>query len=43
MLRNIFMTDNFKELQPMLENLKQKCQELGTSPANALNNYIKKN
>jgi len=43
MLRNIFMTDNFKELQPMLENLKQKCQELGTSPSNALSNYIKKN
>ena len=43
LLRNIFMTDNFKELQPMLEDLKQKCQELGTSPANALNNYIKKN
>jgi hypothetical protein len=43
MLRNIFMTDNFKELQPMLEDLKQKCKELGTSPATAMNNYIKKN
>ena len=43
MLRNIFMSDNFKELQPMLEDLKQKCKELGTSPSTAINNYIKKN
>jgi len=43
LLRNIFMTNNFKELQPMLEDLKQKCKELGTSPATAMNNYIKKN
>jgi len=42
LLRNIFMTDNFKELQPMLEDLKQKCRELGTSPATAMNNYIKR-
>lgn len=42
MLRNIFMSDSFKELQPMLEDLKQKCRELGTSPATAMNNYIKK-
>lgn len=43
MLRNIYMSDNFKELQPMLEDLKQKCKELGTSPSTAINNYIKKN
>lgn len=42
MLRNIFMSDSFKELQPMLEDLKQKCKELGTSPSTAINNYIKK-
>jgi hypothetical protein len=43
MLRNIYMSDNFKELQPMLEDLKQKCKELGTSPNTAIHNYIKKN
>lgn len=42
MLRNIFLSDKFQKLQPMLDELKETANSMGTSVNNSLNTYIKK-
>lgn len=42
LLRNIFLSDKFEKLQPMLDELKEVTNSMGTSSGNAINNYIKK-
>jgi len=42
MLRNIFLSEKFETLQPMLDELKQTADSMGTSVSNSLNTYIKK-
>jgi hypothetical protein len=42
MLRNIFLSDKYKQLQPILDQLKDDTDAMGTSVKTSLNNYIKK-
>lgn len=42
MIRNIFLSDKFEKLQPILDELKEVTNSMGTSSGNAINNYIKK-
>jgi hypothetical protein len=43
MLRNIMATDALHEIQPLLDEVKKKAKEMGSSASTLLNNYIKKN
>jgi hypothetical protein len=42
LLRNIFLSDKFDKLQPMLDELKETSNSMGTSASNSLQTYIKK-
>ena len=42
LLRNIFLSEKFEKLQPMLDELKETSSSMGTSTASALGVYIKK-
>lgn len=42
LLRNIFLSDKFEKLQPMLDELKETSSSMGTSASNSLQTYIKK-
>lgn len=42
LLRNIFLSDKFDKLQPMLDELKETSNSMGTSVNNSLSTYIKK-
>jgi len=42
MLRNIFLSNKYKHLQPILDELKDDTNAMGTSIKTSLNNYIKK-
>ena len=42
LLRNIFLSDKFDKLQPMLDELKETSASMGTSASNSLQTYIKK-
>ena len=42
MLRNIFLSEKFETLQPMLDELKDTANSMGTSVNNSLSTYIKK-
>jgi len=43
LLRSIFATDSLKEIQPLLDKVKQKAKEMGNSSTALINNYIKRN
>jgi hypothetical protein len=43
MLRNIMATNDLQDVQPLLDQVKQKAEEMGTSVGALLNNYIKRN
>jgi hypothetical protein len=43
MLRNIMATNDLQAVQPLLDQVKQKADEMGTSVGALLNNYIKRN
>jgi hypothetical protein len=42
MLRNIMATDQLQEIQPLLDEVKRKAKEMGSSATTLLNNYIKR-
>jgi hypothetical protein len=42
MLRNIFLSDKYKQLQPIIDELSKDTDAMGTSVKTSLNNYIKK-
>jgi hypothetical protein len=42
MLRNIFATDQLKEIQPLLDEVKKRAKEMGSSASTLLGNYIKR-
>ena len=42
MLRNIMATNDLQAVQPLLDQVKQKAEEMGTSVSALLNNYIKR-
>jgi hypothetical protein len=42
MLRNIMATDALHEIQPLLDEVKKKAKEMGSSASTLLNNYIKR-
>jgi hypothetical protein len=42
MLRNIMATDDLHQIQPLLDQVKQKAEEMGTSMSSLLGNYIKR-
>jgi hypothetical protein len=43
MLRSIMATNDLQAVQPLLDQVKQKADEMGTSVGALLNNYIKRN
>jgi hypothetical protein len=42
MLRNIFLSDKYEKIHPLLEELSKDTDAMGTSNKTAINNYIKK-
>jgi hypothetical protein len=42
LLRSIFATDSLKEIQPLLDQVKQIAKKMGNSSTALINNYIKK-
>lgn len=42
MLRNIFLSEKYEKLQPLLDELSKDTDAMGTSNKTAINNYIKK-
>jgi len=42
LLRNIMMTNDLHELHPMLDVIKKKAKEMGSSASTLINNYIKR-
>jgi len=42
MLRNIMATNDLHQIQPLLDQVKQKAEEMGTSVSSLLGNYIKR-
>jgi hypothetical protein len=43
LLRAIYASNSFKEIQPLLDKVKEMAKEMGNSSTALINNYIKKN